>query len=606
MGGAVDTGVLRWPDAPKPGEPAAGNARGLSATFTAPPRVFSETDRESGAGMELTGGEALVAQLEREGVSQIFGIPGVQLDYAVDALRRSEAISFRTTRNEQAASYMADGYARTTGTPGVCMVVPGPGVLNTLAGLSTAYACSSRVLCVAGQIHSGAIGRGLGLLHEIKNSSGVFDSVTKWHGMAMTPGEIPGLIRRAYEEMGAGRPGPVAVEIPQDVLAMRGEVSLVDPMVRDLRTKPQEASIRAAAEIISGAEFPVIFAGGGVLSANASQALQRFAERIGAPVVMSENGRGAISDRHPLAFTSLAGRVLVPEADVLIVVGSRFADSRGPETMWSQPGQKYIYVNVDPQAGDAPRPAGVHVAADAGLSLEALADELDGRQSVRHELDAAALARLRAWCQGQMDAIEPQASFVRAIRAALPDNGVFVNELTQVGYFARVAYPVYEPNTIISPGHQGTLGYGFPTGLGVAAGNPGRPVVAISGDGGFGWCLQELSTARKYNLGLVTVVFADGHFGNVRGMLTDQFGAAYETQLANPDFVALAKAFGVAAARVTDAAALEGALRSAIAAGGPALIEVPVGTMPSPWTLLRLKGRNGQAADPSAPRVRAG
>ena len=553
--------------------------------------------------MELTGGEALVAQLEREGASQIFGVPGVQLDFAVDALRRSPSIAFRTTRNEQAASYMADGFARTTGKAGVCMVVPGPGVLNTLAGLSTAYACCSRVLCVAGQIHSQAIGRGLGLLHEIKNSSAVFDSVTKWHGLARSPAEVPGLIRRAHEEMNSGRPGPVAVEIPQDVLAMRGEVKLVEPVARDLRTPPDQSAIRRAAELLAHAEFPVIFAGGGVLAARASKALTRFAEHLGAPVVMSENGRGAISDRHPLAFTSLSGRVLVPEADVLIVVGSRFADSRAPESVWSQPGQKYIYINVDEHAGEAPRPAGVHVAADAGLAMDALCDEMDGLQARRHELDSDAVARLRAWRLAQVDAIEPQASYVRAIRAALPDNGVFVNELTQVGYFAREAYPVYEPYTIMSPGHQGTLGYGFPTGLGIAAGNPGRPVVAISGDGGFGWCMQELSTARKYNIGLVTVIFADGHFGNVRGMLTEQFGAAYETELANPDFVAMAAAFGVPAVRVSDAHALEGALKSAIAAGGPALIEVPVGNMPSPWSLLRLRNRGG-ATDTTAPRVR--
>jgi acetolactate synthase-1/2/3 large subunit len=169
-----------------------------------------------------------------------------------------------------------------------------------------------------------------------------------------------------------------------------------------------------------------------------------------------------------------------------------------------------------------------------------------------------------------------------------------------VGYFAREAYPVYEPGTIIGPGHQGTLGYGFPTGLGVAAGNPGRPVVAISGDGGFGWCLQELSTARKYNLGLVTVVFADGHFGNVRGMLNQQFGQAYETELANPDFMTLAKAFGVPATRVTSPEGLEGALKSAIAAGGPHLIEVPVGQMPSPWSLLRLRNQGAGARVTSA------
>jgi acetolactate synthase-1/2/3 large subunit len=553
--------------------------------------------------MELTGGEALVAQLAREGTSQIFGIPGVQLDYAVDALRRTPSIAFRTTRNEQATSYMADGYARTTGRPGVCMVVPGPGVLNALAGLSTAYACNSQVLCVAGQIHSQAVGKGYGLLHEIKNSLAVFDSVTKWHAMAQSPAEIPGLIREAHRQMASGRPGPVAVEVPQDVLMTKGDVTLVDPVTEDLRTRPDAAAIRAAAELIAAAEFPVIYAGGGVLAAKAYAPLKRLAERLGAPVVMSENGRGALSDRHPLAFTSLAGRVLADEADVLIVVGSRFSDSRAPETIWSKPGQKYIYVNVDPQAGGAPRAPGVHVAADAGLSLDALADEIDGRQARRLKLDADRVAGLRAWCQVQVEAIEPQASYVRAIRAVLPDDGIFVNELTQVGYYARVAYPVYEPQTMISPGHQGTLGYGFPTGLGIAAGNPGKPVIAITGDGGFGWCLQELATARKFDLGLITVVFADGHFGNVRGMMNEQFGVAYNTELCNPDFVALAKSFGVPGYRVEGGGpALEEVLRRAIAAGGPALIEVPVGTMPSPWGLLRLKGKNPSA--PPAPSVR--
>jgi acetolactate synthase-1/2/3 large subunit len=553
--------------------------------------------------MELTGGEALVAQLEREGTQQIFGIPGVQLDYAVDALRRTPSIAFRTTRNEQATSYMADGFARTTGQPGVCMVVPGPGVLNALAGLSTAFACNSRVLCVAGQIHSQAVNKGFGLLHEIKNPSGVFDSVTKWHGMAMSPAEIPVLIREAHRQMASGRPGPVAVEVPQDVLMMKGEVSLIEPVAEDLRTPPDAALVRSAAEIIASAAFPVIYAGGGVLAGRAHRDLQRFAERIGAPVVMSENGRGALSDRHPLAFTSLAGRVLADEADVLIVVGSRFADSRAPDTIWSKPGQKYVYVNVDAQAGSSPRPQGIHLAADAGLALSALVDELDGVQARRLQLDTTRVGRLRAWCQEQIDAVEPQASFVRAIRAVLPDDGIFVNELTQVGYYARVAYPVYEPQTMISPGHQGTLGYGFPTGLGVAAGNPGKPVVAITGDGGFGWCLQELATARKYDLGLITVVFADGHFGNVRGMLNEQFGVAYNTELCNPDFVALAKSFGVPGERVEGGGpALEAALRRALARGGPALIEVPVGTMPSPWGLLRLKGKNPSA--PPAPSVR--
>ena len=551
--------------------------------------------------MKLTGGEALVKQLELEGASQIFGIPGVQLDWAVDALRRSSSIAFRTTRNEQSTSYMADGFSRVTGKPGVCMVVPGPGVLNALAGLSTAYACGSKVLCVAGQIDSRGVGKGYGLLHEIQKPHGVFDSVTKWHAMANSVAEIPALIRRAHVEMHSGRPAPVAVEIPQDILATTADVDLIAPPADfEGRTPPDQVAIRAAAELLAKAEFPVIYAGGGVLAARASKSLVRLAERLGCPVIMSEQGRGAISDRHPLAFTTLEGRVLAPQADVMVVVGSRFIENRGPEPVWSAPGQKYIYVNIDPNGGAWPRPEGQHVHADAGLALEALADEIDARQCRRHEIDGGKLAALRAWRQSQIDAIEPQAAYVRAIRAALPDDGVFVNELTQVGYFARVAYPVYEPHTMITPGHQGTLGYGFPTGLGIAAGAPDKPVIAITGDGGFGWCLQELSTAKKYNIPLVTVVFADGHFGNVRNLLNQQFGESYQTELGNPDFVALARAFGVNATRVGDPVALGGVLKELVAARAPALVEVPVGPMPDPWSVLRLKGKQM----PDAPRFR--
>lgn len=552
--------------------------------------------------MKLTGGEALIKQLELEGVTQIFGIPGVQLDYAVDALRRSKQIDFKTTRNEQSTSYMADGYARTTGKPGVCMVVPGPGVLNALAGLSTAFACNSRVLCVAGHIHSGAIGKGHGLLHEIKDQSGVFDSVTKWHGCAMSVAEIPGLIRRAFVEMNSGRPGPVAVEVPQDVLMATGEVELIAPPAgMDYRLKPDASVVRKAAELLDGAAFPVIYAGGGVMAAHGGAALAKLAERMGIPVVVSENARGVISDRHPLCFSTLEGRVLMQQADVVAVVGTRFAETRGPEASWKLDGQTYIYVNADPEAcGGAPRAPGLNVLADAGLALEALHEEIEARQGKRRALDQAKVSKLRALAKAELEGVQPQAGFVKAIRAALPDNGVFINELTQTGYFARVAFPTYAPYTHISPGHQGTLGYGFPTGLGVAAGNPGRPVVCITGDGGFGWCMQELSTAKKYNLGLVTVVFADGHFANVKNMAMEQFGEAYQTALGNPDFVAFANSFGVPAVRVSDAGGLETAIKDALAKGGPALIEVAVGEMGNPWTVLRLKGK----VSPEAPNFR--
>ncbi len=542
--------------------------------------------------MKLSGGEALVQQLAQEGATHVFGIPGVQLDWAVHALRKAEnQIRLVVPRHEQATSYMADGFARTTGKPGVCMVVPGPGVLNAAAGLSTAYACNSPVLCIAGHIHSGSIGRGFGALHEIKDQGAVLDQVTKWRGRANSPEEVPGLVRRAYAEMRTGRPAPVAVEVPYDVLAGRGDVELArTPADEDGRLVPDRAQVERLAAVLATATFPVIYVGGGVLSTGGGAALVRLAEKLGAPVVMSENGRGAISDRHPLAFSTLAGRALLPHADVLVVAGSRFMETRGPFPAWDKQDTKYIYINTDAEAGIAPRVPGMVLKADAGLAMAALADELPSLPPMhRRRFDPARAQQLRAWAQAQIDAVEPQASYVRALRAAIPEDGIFVNELTQVGYFARVAYPVYFPGTIIGPGYQGTLGYGFPTGLGAAVGNPGRVVVSITGDGGFGWTLQELATASKYDLDHITVVFADGHFANVRGLQEEQFGQAYCSDLNNPDFVAMARAFGVSATQVCDAAGLEGALKDAIRAGGPHLIEVPVGRMPSPWGLLRLK-----------------
>ena len=205
------------------------------------------------------------------------------------------------------------------------------------------------------------------------------------------------------------------------------------------------------------------------------------------------------------------------------------------------------------------------------------------RPSRRAELDA-----VREWCAEQCAEVEPQLSFVRALRAAIPDDGILVSELTQVGYLSRVAYPVYEPRTFLTPGYQGTLGYGFPTALGAKIGRPDRAVVSITGDGGFGWNLQELSTARKYGIGTVTVVFADGAYGNVRRTQADSFeGRFIGSDLANPDFVKLAEAFGVAGARASSPAQLEGLLRETAGGTEPVLIEVPVGEMPSPWHLIR-------------------
>jgi acetolactate synthase-1/2/3 large subunit len=536
--------------------------------------------------LKQTGGTALARQLAKDGVTDVFAIPGIQLDWAFDGLRKCQGdIKVIVPRHEQATSYMADGYARSTGKVGACMVVPGPGVLNAMAGLATAYACNSRVLCLAGDINSGGLGKGLGLLHEVNGQTEILSKVTKFQGRPRTRTEIPAALHGALQELVSGQPRPVAFEVAPDLLNVEDDIPLIEGGLEPKLLHPEEHSIENALKLISTSRYPVIYVGGGALASGASAALADLAERLDAPVVMGENGRGAVSDRHSLALNALGGRAVFPHADLVIVVGSRFVDTQVGKPAWPSDRTRYIYINVDPSSWAAPRRADVAICSDAGLALEALASAVPKRRP----MIAADLAKVRAWSDEQADAIEPQASWLRALRRALPEDGFFVNELTQVGYLGRFHFPVYAPNTFITPGYQGTLGFGYPTALGVAAGNPGKPVISINGDGGFGWNLQELATARKYNLNVAAVVFNDGHFGNVRTMQKDVFGAEFEVALCNPEFSKLADAFSVPYERADTPDRLVAALQSAFKTGGPCLIEVSVSEMPSPWHLMRLQ-----------------
>ncbi len=529
-----------------------------------------------------TGGEALVGQLIEEGVVDLFGIPGVQLDWAVEALREAASrIRYFVPRHEQATSYMADGYARTTGREGVYMVVPGPGVLNALSGLATAYACNSRLLCIAGQIPSSALGKGFGMLHELPDQSGILKSLTKWHGAARRPEDVPALVHEAFVQLRSGRPRPVAIEIPPDVLQGKADVMML-PKAPDAPLAPDHALIEQAAALLSQARFPVIQAGGGAAAADAGAALRALAERLQAPVVMTEGARGVLDDRHPLALTALGGRSVLPRGDVLLVVGSRFLDAMARPTC-ANPRARFIYLNAEPQDMSVPRPSGLTIHADARLGAEAMLAALPSR--MRPSMSER-VAKVKAWCAVQIAAIEPQAGFTRALRRAMHDDDVLVSELTQIGYYANVAFPVFAPRRLITPGYQGTLGYGFSTALGAAAGNPGRRIVSISGDGGFGWGLQELATLARYRFDLSVVVFVDGQFGNVRRIQRRTFGAEFATELTNPDLVLLARAFGIPGTRVASPQALEVELRDARERGGPALVAVDVGDMPSPWALI--------------------
>lgn len=539
---------------------------------------------------ELTGGQALVAQLLREGIEVVFGLPGVQLDWIFDALYNvRDQVRVIHTRHEQATSYMADGYARTTGKVGMCLVVPGPGILNALAGLATAYACNSRVLCVTGQIPSDQIGKGRGLLHEIPHQSEALQTATKWVARALQPEQIPFLVHQAITQLRTGRPRPVALEIPPDVLQKTAQVELLPPSNGSI-PEPDPDLIEQAAQLLGSAQQPLIFAGGGVLVAEAWEELRSLAELLEAPVVLTMDGKGALDDRYDLAQNMIAARELVPTSDVILAVGTRFLQPATSD--WGPHQQAVIQLDIDPEEIGRNYPPTLGIVSDAKLGLQALLE----RVPLYNRKRASRRAELRALKERIFDLlweVQPQASFAMALREALPENGIMVSESTQVGYWTWNAFPVYAPRTFLTSGYQGTLGFGFPTALGAKAGNPDRVVLSINGDGGFLYNVAELATMVQHSLDVLTVVFNDQAYGNVRRIQKERFGGRFiASELYNPDFVVLAQSFGIEGVRVHTPEVLRDVVRDAVYHPRSILIEVPVGEMPSIWDILTA-GRRG-------------
>jgi len=534
---------------------------------------------------QMTGGQALAASLLAQDVAVIFGLPGVQLDWAFDALYAvQDRIRVIHTRHEQATSYMADGYARTTGRPGVCLVVPGPGLLNAASGLATAYACSSPVLCLAGQIATDFIDRGRGVLHEVPRQLELAGSFTKWAARALAPDEVPGLVAEAFAQMASGRPRPVVIELPPDVLAAAEDVSLPVVDKRSARPAGDPDLLEAAAKKLGRAKSPLIFAGGGIHAAEAWEELRELAELLQAPVVMTVNGKGALSARHYLAQNMIAARELMPAADVILAVGTRFALPQVTE--WGPNGnQTVIHLDAEPSVNGR-RGRRLGIAADARAGLAELVDRVPRHNRKRPSREEE-LTALKERIDDLLFEIQPQASYAMAIREEIPDDAIVVNESTQVGYWNWVGFPVYEPRTFIAPGYQGTLGYGFATALGAQVGNPDRRVISINGDGGFMFNVQELSTMALHNIPVITIVFNDNSYGNVHAFQKQFFnGRHIATELLNPDFVKLAELFRVEGRRAEGPEGLRVALREALKHDRPVLIEVPVGEMPSPFPLL--------------------
>lgn len=533
----------------------------------------------------MTGGQALVKSLKANGVDTIFCVPGVQLDAVFNALY-DEGNSIRVihNRHEQGSAYMAFGYATTTGRTGAYAVVPGPGFLNSSAALSTAYACNAPVLCIAGQAPSAQIGRGLGAHHEIKDQLAVLQGLTKWAARIDHGSEAPAKVDEAFRQMNSGRVRPVGLEMAVDVLHAESEIELRDAAATETPPGPDPDLIEKAAEMLGKAKNPLIAVGGG--AAGAVEEIVALAEMLQAPVTMSRNAKGTVSDRHYLGVPEAIGNRLWGDADVVLAVGTRLYEQY---FSWGvDDGLSIIRMDIDPTEIARNQKPALGIVSDAKRGIAALAEAV-GKHNTKRASREDELNGYKAEMERKYDELSPQIEYIRALREELPDDGYVVGESTQFAYAARIAMPFYQPGHYVSPGYQGTLGYGFTTALGVKVGNPDKQVVSITGDGGFLFGAQELATAVQQRIATVTMVVNDNAYGNVQRTQVHKYGGkVIATDLHNPDFVKMAEAYGAQAFRVTKPEALREALRSGFDHDGPTLIEIPVGELPSPWHLMHL------------------
>lgn len=539
----------------------------------------------------LTTAEAAVETMHRNGIDTLYCLPGVQNDMFFDALHGAQdRIRPIHTRHEQSTAYMALGAAMATGKPQAYAVVPGPGFLNTTAALSTAYACNAPVLAVVGQIQAATIGHNIGQLHEIPDQLAIMRGLTKWSDRINAPADAPLKVAEAFRHMRSGRARPVGLECAIDVWGRKAAVALPPgPCAPDLVPVDTDAA-EAAAKLLGGAANPMIFVGSGAMEASAE--VTQLAEMLQAPVVMAKMGRGVMDGRNPLAASTIEGHELWAKADVVLGVGTRMLM---PLQAWGTDANlKVIRIDADPDEIERVNRPALGIVGDAAPVLRAVIAAL-GRHNRKRTSRAEEMAEVHGRANALIARLEPQLSLLGAIRDALPEDGIFVDELTQLGYAARISFPTYRPRTYISPGYQGTLGWGLGTALGVKAACPDKAVVSVTGDGGFLFQVQELATSVQHRIPVVIVLVNDGAYGNVRRIQATGYGnRLIASDLMNPDFNKLAGAFGVNYARAATPAALRKAMEKGFAADVTTLIEVPAGVMPDPWSLIR-QGRNRPA-----------
>ncbi len=532
--------------------------------------------------------DLVIDALRKLGIDTLFCVPGVQNDDFFDRMVDARDIRPVVARHEQGAAYMAMGYAQATGRPAACSVVPGPGMLNAAAGLTSAYWGNARVLALVGQLHTWAIGRAWGVLHDLPDQTAILRQLTKHSELVTDPAAAAGQIQAAIDALVSDRPRPVSIEVPVDVWAQPAEPTLVAPTA-EMPALDTDAVGRAVG-VLAAAERPLVVVGGG--AQDAASAVSELIDAFQAPVTTRRMGHGVVPTAHPLFVPLPVGRDLWRDADVVLAVGTRL---EFPLLHWgADEDLTIVKIDIDADELDRHGLTGIGIHGDAADACRALADGI-GRRAERPGLLADLDARRRAF-QDEISYLQPQLDYLAAIRDVLPDDGVIVEDVTQIGFAAHLAFPFTRPRTFLSSGPAGTLGAAFPTGLGARVGLGDRTMLTVSGDGGFLFAATELATAVQHDIAAVTLVFNDGAFGNVKRLQQNRFGPdrTIVSDLHNPDLVAFTESFGALGLRVESPDELRLALERAWAHGGPVVIEATVGPMPDPWPYLRMGRVRGE------------
>ena len=544
--------------------------------------------------MKITGAQILLQSLKAEGVDTIFGYPGGAVIDIFDVMVRqfSGDFKFILVRHEQAAVHAADGYARATGRPGVCLVTSGPGGTNTVTGLATAYMDSIPLVVFTGQVPTPLIGNDA---FQEADIVGITRPCTKHNYLVASVDQLTTIIKEAFYIAISGRPGPVLVDLPKDVMQSKAE--FIYPTKLNLTTyrptvKAHIPSIKRAAELIRHAQRPVIYAGGGVITSGAHEELRTLAEMAGFPVAMTLMGLGCFPGTHPLSLGMLGmhgtyrANMAVNNSDLLLAVGARFDDRVTGRVEDFAPGAKIIHVDIDPTSIQKNIAVDVPIVADARDALARLVEVLKktGRSVKSKEMLKNWHASITAWRNEQRlrfdrtsETIKPQ-YVVEKLYEITQGQAIIATEVGQNQMWAAQYYLFDHPRTLLSSGGLGTMGYGFPAAIGAQVAFPGKTVIDIAGDGSIQMNIQELATVAHYKLPIKIAILNNGYLGMVRQWQERFYDNVYAHTdiMTSPDFVKLAEAYGALGLRAKSNSEVETVIRAGLESDGPVIMDFVV------------------------------